>query len=120
MAVPLRGTCALSLLVVNNPLKVRALDDGGRKDRNLIFGRRKVSENIRAAEEGLESAPGTPYLFSSKMKITLAVVSATSGSDGCSTDEGIMDMDLIGNHPCRSDLQRGTRQKAITNALAGV
>lgn len=78
--------------------------------------RRKVSENIRVAGEGLNRyRVFTPFLFEDGDH--LAIVLSRVGNRWVLTDEGHTYMHLTYDID-EKDLQRGTRQKVITNALA--
>jgi hypothetical protein len=78
--------------------------------------RRKVAENIRVAEEGLNRyRVFTPFLFEDGDH--LAIVLRREGKRWVLTDEGHTYMHLTYDID-EQDLRRGTRQKLITNALA--
>jgi Domain of unknown function DUF1828 len=77
--------------------------------------RRKVSENIRVADEGLNRyRVFTPFLFEDGDH--LAIVLSRVGNRWVLTDEGHTYMHLTYDID-EKDLQRGTRQKIIGNAL---
>lgn len=77
--------------------------------------KRKVAENIRVAGEGLNRyRVFTPFLFEDGDH--LAVVLRQEGERWVLTDEGHTYMHLTYDID-EKDLQRGTRQKVITNAL---
>lgn len=77
--------------------------------------RRKVAENVRIAEEGLNRyRVFTPFLFEDGDH--LAIVLSRIGDRWVLTDEGHTYMHLTYDID-EKDLQRGTRQKVITSVL---
>src|SRR3989304_293128 len=78
--------------------------------------RRKVGETVRLAEEGVDRyRVFTPFLFEDGDH--LAIVVKRDGNRWTLTDEGHTYMHLTYDLD-EKDLQRGTRQKIITNALS--
>src|SRR6266436_3568405 len=77
--------------------------------------RRKVADNVRVAEEGLHRyRVFTPFLFEDGDH--LALVLSRGGNRWVLTDEGHTYMHLTYDID-EKDLQRGTRQKVISNAI---
>ena len=78
--------------------------------------RRKIGESVRLAEEGVERyRVFTPFLFEDGDN--LAIVIKREGSRWVLSDEGHTYMHLTYDLE-EKDLQRGNRQKVITNALS--